>query len=246
MDDQEHRIAMWSGPRNISTALMRSWGNRPDTFVCDEPLYAYYLQQTGLDHPGAAETIEHHETDWKKVVEWITGPIPQGRRVFYQKHMAHHVLPEVGLDWLDRVTSCFLIRQPADMITSLIRFIPQPTLQDTGVPQQLRIFEHVCRMTGQQPVVIDSKDVLMNPEAMLSKLCERIGLEFTGAMLSWPPGLRETDGVWARHWYTAVEKTTGFAPYKPKNDIVPDALQDVVEQCDQMYQIMYEQRLTVD
>ena len=129
-------IAMWSGPRNISTAMLRSWGNRQDTFVCDEPLYAHYLEQTGLDHPGAREVIEHHETDWRKVVRWLTGPVPEGRRLFYQKHMAHHLLPDIGREWLTDLTHCFLIREPREMLTSLIRKTTQPTLEDTRLPQQ--------------------------------------------------------------------------------------------------------------
>src|SRR5688572_18712403 len=129
------RIAMWSGPRNISTAMMRSWGNRPDTIVCDEPLYAHYLQQTQLPHPGSTEVIEHHESDWRKVVQWLTGPLPPGKSIFYQKHMSHHLLPNIELDWIAQLSNCFLIRDPKEMLASLVEFIPQPTLADTGLPQ---------------------------------------------------------------------------------------------------------------
>ncbi len=118
------RIAMWSGPRNISTAMMRSWGNRADTLVCDEPLYAHYLKVTGKDHPGAQEVIEHHETDWRTVIDWLIGPVPHEKSVFYQKHMAHHLLPEIDRAWLDEVTNCFLIRDPREMLTSLINNVP--------------------------------------------------------------------------------------------------------------------------
>ena len=246
MDGQEIRIAMWSGPRNISTAMMRSWGNRPDTFVFDEPFYAHYLKHTGSDHPGAAQVIEHHESDWQKVVQGLTGPIPKGRRIFYQKHMTHHLLDPIDLDWLDQVTNCFLIRQPADMITSLIHFIPQPTLEDTGVPQQLRLYEHVRRRTGEPPMIIDSKDMLMNPKAMLTRMCQRMDVEFSDQMLSWAPGPRDTDGIWARHWYAAVEKSTDFAPYTPKNEPVPRSMLGLLEQCNHVYQTMYDQRLTID
>jgi len=244
MADNEIRIAMWCGPRNISTAMMRAWENRPDAFVVDEPFYAHYLKHTGLPHPGAAEVIARHESDWKKAVDQLTGPIPGGKRIFYQKQMTHHLLGHIELDWLDQMTNCFLIRRPADMITSLIQFIPEPTLADTGVPQQLRIFEHVCRKTGRIPVVVDAKDVLMDPAGMLSALCKGIGVEFTEAMLSWPPGPRDTDGVWAKHWYEAVEKRTGFSAYKPKDVPVPEFLLDLVDEADQMYQLMYERRLT--
>ena len=133
------RIAMLSGPGNISTAMMRSWGYRNDCFVCDEPLDAHYPQQTGLDHPGATEVIECHETDWRKVVDRLTGPIPENRTVFYQKHMAHHLLPDVGREWLMEATfrHAFLIREPRAMLASLVRVIPEPRLEDTGLPQQV-------------------------------------------------------------------------------------------------------------
>ena len=130
---------MWSGPRNISTALLRSWGNRPDTFVCDEPLYAHYLLQTGLDHPGAEEVIHCHETDSSQVVHWLTCDVPDGKAIFYQKHMAHHLLPQVGREWLGQLTHAFLIRDPRAMLASLDKVFPNPGLADTGLPQQ-RIF----------------------------------------------------------------------------------------------------------
>jgi len=239
----ELRIAMWSGPRNISTAMMRAWGNRPDTFVTDEPLYAHYLKHTGFEHPMAAEVIEHHESDWKKVVDWLTGPIPRGKSVWYQKQMSHHLLPHIDRGWLSRVTNCFLIREPREVITSLIHFIPRPTLEDTGYPQQAEIFDRIVAETGSTPPVIDAKDVLTDPRRMLSKLCESLGVAFTDAMLTWPPGIRETDGVWARAWYKKVEPTTGFGPYRPKPDQVPDFLNDVHRQADKIYQKLYEHRL---
>src|SRR3954454_15226397 len=156
------RIAMWSGPRNISTALMRSWGNRPDTVVCDEPLYAHYLRQTGIAHPGAAEVIAHHESDWRKAVAALVGEVPDGKAIFYQKHMAHHLLPQVGRDWLGQVTHAFLIRDPREMLTSLLRILPNPTLPDTGLPQQQEIFAWVRAHTGRVPPVVDAREILEN------------------------------------------------------------------------------------
>jgi len=241
----ELRLAMWSGPRNISTAMMRSWGNREDTFVCDEPLYAHYLRETKLPHPGADETVAHHECDWRKVVDWLTGPISEGKTIFYQKQMAHHLLPQIDFDWLDRVTNCFLIRQPSEMVTSLIEFIPEPTIEDTALPQQLRIFERVRQQTGKTPPVLDSKDVLQNPRKMLERLCAVLDIEFTDQMLKWPPGLRETDGIWAKHWYAKVEHTTEFAPYRPRDEPVPSNLMSLVDRCNDLYQSLYEHRLTV-
>ncbi len=234
---------MWSGPRNISTAMMRAWGNRADTTVCDEPLYAHYLKHTRLPHPGAEETIAHHETDWRKVIEWLTGPIPGGKSVFYQKHMAHHLLPHIELDWLDRLTNCFLIREPREMLTSLVEFISQPTLLDTGLPQQVQIFQHVREQIGVTPLVLDARDVLQDPRRSLGQLCESLGVPFTDHMLNWPPGLRETDGVWAKHWYAKVEHTTGFAPYRAKYDPVPEQLRTLLDECDNLYQQLYPNRL---
>jgi hypothetical protein len=237
------RIAMWSGPRNISTALMRSWGSRPDTVVCDEPLYAHYLRATGIAHPGAEEVIAHHETDWRKAVEWLLGPVPGGKTIFYQKHMAHHLLPEMDRGWLEKVTNCFLIRDPAEMLTSLIKNLPNPRLEDTGLSQQIEILEVVRRRTGRSPPVLDARDVLTDPRRMLRLLCDELGVEFTEAMLSWPPGRRETDGTWAKYWYQAVEHSTGFEPYRPKSESIPERLEPLHRECREYYERLYELRL---
>jgi len=234
---------MWSGPRNISTALMRSWGNRPDTFVCDEPLYAHYLAVTERDHPGAAEVIAHHQTDPARVITWLTGQVPDDKPVFFQKHMAHHLLDGIDRAWLDKVTNCFLIRDPREMLTSLVKNVPEPTLQDTGLPQQVEIFERVRAGTDRVPPVLDARDVLENPQRLLGLLCNAIGVEFTDTMLSWPPGRRTTDGIWASHWYDAVEASTGFNPYRPKPDPVPPQLADLHEQCVGYYKTLHAHRL---
>ncbi|RUL89094.1 HAD family hydrolase [Tautonia sociabilis] len=234
---------MWSGPRNISTAMMRSWGNRPDTAVCDEPLYAFYLKETGLDHPGAAEVIAHHEADWRKVVEQLVGPVPGGRAIFYQKQMAHHLLPSIDRSWLDRVTNAFLIREPREMLTSLLKVLPEPRLEDTGLPQQVEIFNRVRERTGAVPPVVDAKDVLDDPRGMLAALCRSLGVPFDDRMLSWPPGPRETDGIWAKYWYDSVERSTGFQPYTPKPDAVPDRLLGVLERAEDCYATLFEHRL---
>jgi hypothetical protein len=179
---------MWSGPRNISTAMLRSWGNRPDTFVCDEPLYAHYLLKTGVPHPGADEVIRCHEADWRKVVAWLTGPVPAGKTVFYQKHMAHHLLPEVNGDWLDRLTHAFLIREPRAVVTSFTKVVGTPRLEDTGFPQQVALFRRVRSRTGRVPPVVDARDVQTDPPRLLRLLCAALDVEYTDAMLSWPPG----------------------------------------------------------
>ncbi len=237
------RIAMWSGPRNISTAMLRSWGNRPDTFVCDEPLYAHYLAKTGLDHPGRQEVIAHHEGDWRKVVAWLAGPVPQGKRVFYQKHMAHHLLDSIERDWLGELTHCLLIRDPREMLTSLIKHLPTPTIEDTGLPQQVEIAELLRARGGAVPPIVDSRDVLEDPRGVLGKLCDALGVEFMDDMLAWPAGTRETDGIWAKHWYAAVEQSTGFSPYRPKEEAVPDEFAGLLDKCVECYEPLYEQRL---
>jgi sulfotransferase family protein len=237
------RIAMWSGPRNISTALLRSWGNRPDTFVCDEPLYAHYLLETGITHPGADEVIRSQENDWLEVVTWLTEYEPPNRSIFYQKHMTHHLLPEVGRDWLGRVTNAFLIREPREVITSFVRIAGTPRLEDTGLPQQREIFELVRRRTGRVPPVVDARDVLQDPPRLLRLLCAALDVDFTEAMLSWPPGPRDTDGVWAKYWYDAVVKTTTFGPYRPKNEPVPPHLTGLLDEAEAIYRQLHEHRL---
>jgi len=237
------RVAMWSGPRNISTAMMRSWGNRANTAVVDEPFYAFYLKATGRKHPGADEVIAHGETDWRKVVTQLIGPIPRGQSMFFQKQMTHHLLPEIDRPWLVDLTNCFLIRDPAEVITSYIKKNDDPTLEDLGFVQQTEIFDWIRQRSGSVPPVIDARDILQDPERILRLLCESIGVAFDQAMLSWPPGLRETDGVWAKHWYSEVARSTGFQPYRAKNEPVPQRLREIHERCHECYERLYQQRL---
>jgi hypothetical protein len=237
------RIAMWSGPRNISTAMMRAWGNRRDTAVVDEPFYAYYLGATGKKHPGADKVIATGETDWRRVVAQLTGPVPNGKGIFFQKQMTHHLLPVVDRQWLAAVTNCFLIRDPREVITSYIKRREEPTLEDLGFVQQADIFDFVRERTKSVPPVIDAKDVLQNPECVLRLLCEAIGVEFTVSMLSWPPGLRETDGIWAKYWYDEVARSTSFQPYRTRHDEVPPHLGEIHERCRECYEHLYKHRL---
>jgi len=223
--------------------MMRAWGNRADTVVIDEPFYAYYLSATGKRHPGADEVIASGETDWRKVIAHLTGPIPNAKRIFFQKQMAHHLLPEVDREWLGAVTNCFLIRGPREVIASYIKKREEPALPDLGFVQQAEIFNFVRTRTSSIPPVIDAKDVLDNPERMLRLLCEAVGVEFSKSMLSWPPGLRETDGIWARHWYGEVAKTTSFQPYRPRSARVPARLQEIYDRCRECYECLHEYRL---
>ncbi len=234
---------MWSGPRNISTAMMRAWGNRADTWVVDEPFYAHYLQTTGAAHPVAAEVIAAGETDWRKVVAALTSEVPHGRRIFYQKQMTHHLLPGIGREWLREVTNCFLIRDPREVMASYLKKNHEPTAEDLGFPQESKLFALVQAETGRTPPVLDARDVLENPEGALRLLCAAVGVDFSERMLSWPPGLRETDGVWAKHWYGEVELTTGFRA-RPRAEVeIPGHLQAVLAECEEIYARLYEHRL---
>lgn len=237
------RIAMWSGPRNISTAMMRSWENRPDTTVHDEPFYAHYLKQTGYDHPGAAEIIATMETDWQVVVQTLTGNIPDGKTIYYQKHMTHHILPHIDITWILSLSNAFLIRDPHEMLLSYIKVRPNLDLAETGLPQQVQLFNYVKAQTGITPPVIDARDVLENPRRVLSLLCAALDIPFTEAMLHWSAGKRSTDGIWAKYWYSAVEKSTDFAPYKPRTTTLPDNYSDLLIDCEGLYQQMAAHRL---
>ena len=236
------RIAMWSGPRNISTAMMRAWENRGDTAVWDEPLYAYYLHATGIEHPGAEQVIAAGETDWRKVVKAITGPVPKNREIFFQKHMTHHLLPELDRAWLKNLSHFFLIRDPAEVVASYSRTRDQVVVEDVGVLQQAEIFEYLTA-SGAEPAVIDARDVLESPEGVLRMLCETLGVDFTPKMLSWPAGPRDSDGVWAPYWYDSVVASTGFMPYRPRDVRLSPELDAIVETCEPHYRKLHDRRL---
>jgi len=233
---------MWSGPRNISTAMMRAWENRPDTLVWDEPLYAHYLSVTGLDHPGREEVIAAGEPDWQNVVARCTGPIPEDKTIFYQKHMTHHLLPHIGRDWLTSLENVFLIRDPRLVLASYVKTRETVTLDDIGLPQQLEIFEYV-QARGVSPLVIDSADFLENPQGYLEALCKHLAIPFSERMLHWPTGPRASDGIWAKHWYAAVQQSTGFEPYRPRTVKLTTDLQAIADQAEPYYQGLYTQRL---
>ena len=233
------RIAMWSGPRSLSTAMMRAWENRPDTVVVDEPLYAYYLAATGLDHPGRDAVLASQPTDWRAVVRTLTtDPLPDDAAIAYQKHMTHHVLPEVDLDALAGLTHAHLVRDPRRVLASYAKVREQPTLADLGLEQQVALHR---RFGGP---VVDSDDLLRDPRGVLAALCGALGVPFDERMLSWPPGPRPTDGVWAPYWYASVEASTGFGPHR--GDAVPDLpdhLAELADRCRPFYDELAEQAL---
>jgi len=209
----------------------------------DEPFYACFLDETGIDHPGREETLAVCERDPDVVGRSLLGPVPGGRAVFYQKHMTHHMVPGIPLDWMDGVRHAFLIRDPKDVILSYIVRRPDMTTDDVGFVRQTELFDRVCELTGEAPPVVDSRDVLLDPRGTLSALCSRLGTPFDDAMLSWPGGSRATDGIWAKYWYDAVEASTGFAPYRPKEDAVPDRYREIEALCRPHYERMAAHKL---
>ncbi|RMF08595.1 MAG: HAD family hydrolase [Candidatus Neomarinimicrobiota bacterium] len=225
-------IAMWSGPRNISTALMRSFGNRDDTVVEDEPLYARYLKRTGYHHPDREDILRAQEPDWDTLTSHLTGPVPGGRTIWYQKHMAHHLFPDDPLGWIHSFANCLLLRHPALVIRSYVRKFSLHSPDQLGYPQLVRIYD---ALAPSPPVVVDATDLLRDPASMLTALCRRLGIPFQPAMLHWSPGGRPTDGVWARYWYENVNRSTGFQPFTKPDYSVPEGYEDLYRVCLEMY-----------
>lgn len=242
---QDLRIAMWSGPRNISTAMMRSFGNRPDTTVVDEPFYACYLLRTGLDHPGREEILRSQPTEWADVVAALQGPLPPGKTIWYQKHMAHHMLPGQDVAWLfdPRFRHVFLIRQPRQMLRSLNQVLGNVSLDQTGLPQQVRLFELLTQRTGVRPAVLDARDILTAPGDGLRRLCEHLEIPFLAEMLAWPPGPRTSDGVWGPHWYSRLYETTGFATDVVRDEPLPPHCSPLLADCEALYDQLAQARL---
>ena len=237
------RIAMWSGPRNISTAMMRAWENRADCTVWDEPFYGYYLDATGVAHPGADEVISAQGTDAEAIIARCIGDIPNGKPVFYQKHMTLHLLPELDRSWLSSLLNCFLIREPEAVIASYATVRSEVTLEDIGFIQQAELFDQVCEISAETPLVIDSREFLLNPQQMLISICERLDIDFDPAMLSWPSGVRDSDGVWGQYWYASVWESTGFAAYRDRAYELSDKDQRLAEQARPYYERLFQQRL---
>ncbi|GAA6194797.1 branched chain amino acid aminotransferase [Pseudophaeobacter arcticus] len=236
------RIAMWSGPRNLSTAMMYAFGNRGDCAVVDEPFYAAYLALTGLQHPMREEILESQSQEAIEVAQVLVGPVPAAKPYFYQKHMTQHMIDGVPRDWMRQVTNVFLIRHPARVIASYAAKRENPTLDDIGFRQQAELFE-LCRSWGQDPVVVDSHDIRDDPATKLEQLCDRLGLPFSPKMLRWPPGGHPNDGVWAPVWYGAVWNSSGFAGAEGALPKVPDDLRPVLEAAMPYYETMKAQKI---
>jgi hypothetical protein len=235
---------MWSGPRNISTAMMRAWENRGDCAVSDEPLYAAYLAATGLDHPAREEVIAAGERDPAKVVAALLGPVPGGRPLWYQKHMSHHLLPGMAREWIHALTNVLLIRDPAEVVASYLKSRATVTPEDIGLLQQARLFDELAERSGGAPPVLDAGDFLRAPEAQLRALCRRLGIDFTERMLAWPAGPRDSDGVWGPHWYAAVWASTGFEPWRPREARLAGDAARVADACRPAFEKLRAYRLS--
>jgi hypothetical protein len=236
------RIAMWSGPRNISTAMMRAWENRPDTSVVDEPFYACYLNSTGANHPMSSAVIKSQSSDWHEVAKNLSSDHCESE-VFYQKHMTHHMLPDVDLSWVKTLKHCFLIRDPAHVVNSYVQKRDTVSAEDIGIIRQLALYEEIGAITGQSIPVIDARKTLEQPKITLQKLCEIFSVSFTEKMLQWPPGRRDSDGIWASHWYGAVEKSTGFSHYREPDLVLSVDQLKVAEESRDAYEQLFSRSL---
>ena len=226
---------MWSGPRNLSTAMMYAFGNRLDTIVVDEPYYGAYLHHSGIQHPMNDAILESLAHDPEVISAHVTGPIPGGHSIWYQKQLTHHMLPQFSVDWVAHQKNVFLIREPARVIASYERKRKTLTLEGLGFIQQKRIYDY-CVSLGQKPIVIDSDDILANPKMALLGLCGGLGIEFDSAMLSWVAGPRPEDGVWAPYWYDAVHQSTGFGTAPGPIPVVATEFLEIFEQAKEIYQ----------
>jgi len=238
------RICLWSGPRNISTATMRSFEARGDCAVWDEPYYGFYLDATGLDHPGRAETLAAWPLDPAVIARACAGPAPQGEGEFFQKHMCQHMIDGVDLSWTAACRHIFLIRDPAEVAASYHATMSRATAEDLGAQRQARLFDEISQITGRRWPVVEGADVLANPDRVLAQVCDAIDIAYTDAMLSWPSGRRESDGPWAPYWYRRVEASTGFEAPQPSPHPLPESLQGVVEACQPAYLHLREHKLT--
>ena len=237
------RIAMWSGPRNLSTAMMRSFGSRSDTFVSDEPFYGCFLKATGANHPMREEVIQAMDCDWKSVMNTLGGEPPSGSPVWYQKHMWHHMTGPIGHGDFEGFTHAFLIRDPERMIASYLRKRESAAFESFGMDRQAEFFEREADRLGRAPPVIDANDVLSDPSGVLSELCTAVGIPWDPRMLAWAPGRRASDGPWAPHWYGAVEKSRGFGPPDADRPELPDNARRLADRCRPYYDRLAESRI---
>ena len=233
MDKKTKRICLWSGPRNISTALMYSFAQRSDTKIVDEPLYAHYLDKTDADqyHPGSEEILGTMEKDGEKVIEKMLGP--QSSPVVFYKQMTHHLI-DLKLDFLQHTINVILTRDPKEMLPSYDKAVKNPSMKDVGYAAHLKLYDYLCSI-DKKPLVLDSRRILENPKKQLSSFCEKLGIDFQEEMLHWKAGPRKEDGCWAKYWYASVHQSTGFSPYSPKTEAFPKHLIPLLNECQPIY-----------
>ena len=224
--------------------MMYAFDNRADCHATDEPLYANFLLSTGTNHPGSREVVENQETDFEQVISNLTGPIPDGKPIWYQKHMCHHVMEGSDISWIDGLTNCFLIRDPREVLLSLSKITESIDLRATGLPQQIRIVDYVTERMGANPPILDSKEILANPRNLLGKLCDSLGISFDEKMLSWDPGPRNCDGIWAKYWYESVWQSSGFEASSHRVEELTSDLSMVLEEAIPLYQKLRDIRIT--
>ena len=229
-------VCLWSGPRNVSTALMYSFAQRPDTRVVDEPLYGHYLRTTGADHPGGTEVMRTMNCDGNSVMQDLLDNEVRDKPILFIKHMAHHLI-DLNHSFLEKTQNAFLIRDPKDMLPSLTIQLPQAGLVDTGLRRQWQLVQDL-RAIGQSPAIIDSRELLRDPAGVVAAFCQQIDIEYLPAMLNWPAGPIAEDGIWAKHWYHSVHRSTGFANYVAKDDF-PENLLPLLNQCQPYYDKLF-------
>tara|TARA_B100001250_G_scaffold245495_1_gene211063 strand:- start:7923 stop:8639 length:717 start_codon:yes stop_codon:yes gene_type:complete len=232
------KIACWSGPRNISTALMRSWSSRMDTFVSDEPFYAYYLKEKKLKHPMYKEIINHYPNTYDAVVNSIIGEIPQSKKIWYQKHMAHHLINLEDIEWIKDFHNYFLIRHPKDVINSYIKKNKLHNVYELGYPQQYRLIQYLEK-NEKNILVIDSSILLKDPRSILNQWCKKLNIDFDAKMLTWKKGCYPTDGIWWKHWYNNIINTNQFEPFHNKSDDIPKEYQSIYNEALDYYEKLY-------
>lgn len=238
------RIAMWSGPRSLSTALMRAWESRDDTVIWDEPLYPAYLYKTNGDDAYTQEIITSYETDWQKIIhKAIKSRVPGTSQIFYQKYISCNYLDCFGFEWLKYLKNCFLIRNPRDLVLSLSKKTSTVSVERTGIPRLYQIYQYVIENTELPPPVICAQDLQRDPERTLTLLCKALNIPFDSNMLNWTAGGRCSDGIWSTHWYDSVVESCAFKPYRASDEPLPPHLLNVVQSCENIYQILYDQRL---
>ena len=234
-------IACWSGPRNISTALMRSWSSRMDTFVSDEPFYAYYLKETKLEHPMHKEIIDKYSSNYNKIIKYLTGEIPENKKIWYQKHMAHHILDLKSIDWISNFENCILLRHPKEVISSYTKKNQLNSAEELGYPQQYEIINFLKKM-NKSYIVIDSKELLKDPKKSLSNWCRKTNIEFDKSMLKWRKGNHVNDGIWWESWYNKVIETTEFRQFEKKNIKIDNKFDSIYNESMKYYNYLKEMK----